>query len=112
MTWLVRNDLLAPLNIFARYGGEEFAVLLANTRGGEALALAERIRAAVEAHAFLYDGRRLPVTCSVGVATLQLGIDSPATLLKAADMAGYASKRAGRNRVTMADPLAGDSAGG
>ena len=112
MTWLVRNDLLAPLNIFARYGGEEFAVLLANTRGGEALALAERIRAAVEAHAFLYDGRRLPVTCSVGVATLQLGIDSPATLLKAADMAGYASKRAGRNRVTMADPFAGDSAGG
>jgi diguanylate cyclase (GGDEF)-like protein len=111
VAWLVRNELLAPRDIFARYGGEEFAILLPNTGGSRALELAERIRAAVAANAFLYEGRRLPVTCSIGVATLQLGIDSAAALLKAADMAGYASKRSGRNRVTMADPLAGEPPG-
>jgi PleD family two-component response regulator len=57
----------------------------------------------VEAHVFLYEGKRLSVTCSMGVAALQLGIDSAAALLKAADLAGYSSKRNGRNRVTMAD---------
>ena len=109
MTRFIRGELLAPRDIFARYGGKEFAILLANTGGSRALELAERIRAAVEAHAFFYEGNRLPVTCSMGVATLQLGIDSAAALLKAADMAGYASKRTGRNRVTMADPLLGAS---
>jgi diguanylate cyclase (GGDEF)-like protein len=103
MTRLIRTEFLVPRDIFARYGGEEFAILLSNTGGARALELAERIRAAVEAHAFLYEGTRLPVTCSMGVAALHLGIDSAATLLKAADMAGYASKRNGRNRVTMAD---------
>jgi diguanylate cyclase (GGDEF)-like protein len=102
MTRLVRSELIRPRDIFARYGGEEFAVLLPSTPGQRALDLAERLRTAVEAPAFVYEGTLLPVTCSVGVAALQIGIDSAAALLKAADMAGYESKRSGRNRVTMA----------
>jgi diguanylate cyclase (GGDEF)-like protein len=112
MTRLIRSDLLAPRHIFARYGGEEFAILLGNTGGSHALDLAARVRAAVEAHVFVYEGARLQVTCSIGVATLQPGIDSAAALLKAADMAGYASKRNGRNRVTMAEPPTGRPAAG
>jgi diguanylate cyclase (GGDEF)-like protein len=104
MTRLVRSALLAPRHIFARYGGEEFAILLGNTGASHAQELAERVRAAVESHAFVYEDARLQVTCSIGVATLQPGIDSAAALLRAADMAGYASKRNGRNRVTMAEP--------
>jgi len=100
---LIRNDFVRPRDIFARYGGEEFALLLPNTSGKAALDLAERIRAAVEAQAFLYEAKRLPVTCSMGVAALGVATDSAATLLKAADKAGYASKEAGRNRVTMAE---------
>jgi len=109
---LVRSVLVAPRNVFARYGGEEFAILLPNTGGKIALELAERIRAAVEAHSFDYEGRRLPVTCSIGVASLSIGMDSAAALLKAADKAGYASKRNGRNRVTMADPPGAEPANG
>ena len=102
-TRLIHTELLVPRDIFARYGGEEFAILLGNTGGARALELAERIRAAVAHHAFLYEGKRLSVTCSVGVATLKSGIDTAAALLKAADKAGYSSKQNGRNRVTIAE---------
>ena len=112
MTRSIRSELLAPRDIFARYGGEEFAILLPDMSGTRALELAERIRAAVEAHSFLYEGNRLPVTCSIGVATLQWWIESAAALLKAADKAGYASKQNGRNRVTMAEAPGSEPARG
>ena len=103
MTRVIRSQFIEPRDIFARYGGEEFAILLPGASGGAALGLAERIRAAVEAHPFDYEGQRLYVTCSLGVASLGERIASATSLLKAADIAGYASKRNGRNRVTLAD---------
>jgi diguanylate cyclase (GGDEF)-like protein len=63
--------------------------------------LAERMRAAIESHAFVYEGKRLPITSSMGVAELQSGIESAQTLLKAADKALYAAKSGGRNRVVV-----------
>ena len=98
----IRGELLRPRDIFARYGGEEFVILLPGGNAQGTAALAERIRAAVDAHVFVYDDKRMPVTCSMGVATLLPGIESASTLLKAADKAGYASKQNGRNRVTIA----------
>jgi diguanylate cyclase (GGDEF)-like protein len=100
---IIRTDFLGPRDIFARYGGEEFVILLASRNGKEAALLAERIRAAVEAHAFVYEGSRLPVTCSMGVAELSAATESAVALLKSADKAGYVSKQAGRNRVTVAE---------
>jgi diguanylate cyclase (GGDEF)-like protein len=100
---IIRADFVGPRDIFARYGGEEFVILLANRNAKDAALLAERIRAAVEAHAFVYEGRRLPLTCSMGVAELSAAIDSASALIRNADKAGYASKRDGRNRVTVAD---------
>jgi diguanylate cyclase (GGDEF)-like protein len=81
----------------ARYGGEEFAVVLPQTDAEEALAVAERLREAI-AGARVEPG----VTVSVGVATFPLHGDDPDDLVKAADDALYASKRAGRDRVTSA----------
>ncbi len=101
-TALVQSSYLRPKDVFARYGGEEFVVLLANTGAKVALELAERIRAAVETHAFMYDGKRLPVTTSMGVAELRTDIESAQTLLKAADKALYSAKQTGRNRVVVA----------
>lgn len=98
---LVRTGYLRPKDVFARYGGEEFVILLANTNGKAAGELAEKIRSAVETHAFIYEGKRLPITTSLGVAELRTDIESAQTLLKRADKALYAAKTSGRNRVVV-----------
>ncbi len=102
LTHLIRGSHLRPKDIFARYGGEEFVVLLANTHVTAATDLAERIRAAIETHAFIYEGKRLPVTSSIGVSELTEGIESAQTLIKNADKALYIAKNSGRNRVVLA----------
>lgn len=101
-TSLVRSTFVRPKDIFARYGGEEFVILLANTDAQSATTLAEQIRASVEAHAFNYEGKRMAVTTSLGVAELSSEIESAQTLLKAADKALYTAKQTGRNRVVTA----------
>jgi diguanylate cyclase (GGDEF)-like protein len=82
----------------ARYGGEEFAVVLPTTGHGSAIKVAEQFRLAIE-HAE-FPNRR--ITISAGIATVGPGLADPAALLKAADAALYAAKRAGRNRVVHA----------
>lgn len=99
---LVRTNHIRPKDVFARYGGEEFILLLANTGLKDAADIAERIRSAIETHAFIYEGKRIPVTTSMGLAELKTGIESAGTLLKHADQALYAAKNAGRNRLVVA----------
>ncbi len=77
-------------------------VLLGNTNATVATEIAEKVRAAVEAHPFIFEGKRIPVTTSMGVAELRSDIESPQTLIKAADKALYAAKSGGRNRVVVA----------
>jgi diguanylate cyclase (GGDEF)-like protein len=91
----------------ARYGGEEFAVLLPDTDAPGAAILAERIRAAVEErnipHPGVPQGR---VTISIGVATTSgKDLPEPTVLVKSADRALYEAKRAGRNRVRVAETM-------
>ncbi len=88
----------------ARYGGEEFVLLLPDTDLDAALAIAERLRAAVSTlaigHGFAPTGH---VTISIGVAALTpggaQGGHDPQALIEAADAGLYAAKRNGRNRV-------------
>jgi diguanylate cyclase (GGDEF)-like protein len=101
LTKLVRSSHIRPKDVFARYGGEEFVILLLNTSGNDACDIAERIRAGIQAHHFTYEGKRLPVTTSLGVADLQSGIESAQALLKKADKALYKAKSEGRNRVMI-----------
>jgi diguanylate cyclase (GGDEF)-like protein len=84
----------------ARYGGEEFVLLLPNTEALGAVEAAERCRAAIAAHAW----QLRSVTASFGVAAQQHDTYSAQALLSAADRALYASKAAGRNCVTLAEP--------
>jgi two-component system cell cycle response regulator len=102
LTTVVRTGHIRPKDIFARYGGEEFVILLGNTPSKAAVDIAERIRLAVETHAFVYEGKRLPVTMSMGVAELRADVESATTLLKMADKALYSAKTGGRNRVVLA----------
>lgn len=87
-------------DVVARYGGEEFAMILPKTDGACALHVAERLRRAVETARWEVGA----VTISIGVATLHPGEDGN-SLLQRADQGLYASKQAGRNRVTEVSAL-------
>jgi two-component system cell cycle response regulator len=106
---LIADSLRINTRVFdslARYGGEEFVVVMPGTGPEEAAVAAERLRSAVEAIEFLpLDGRRVPLTVSIGVACPPIAAGSPELLLQAADAALYEAKRNGRNRVEMARSL-------
>jgi len=90
-----------PGDFVARFGGEEFAVIAPGTRLPDAIALAESMRAHVEALGIAHPSspsRRL--TISIGVALAHASSDGgPLDLLNAADRALYRAKQSGRNRV-------------
>jgi diguanylate cyclase (GGDEF)-like protein len=84
----------------ARYGGEEFVVIAPGADTAEAVAVAERIRAAVAvASSVGADAHGVQVTVSAGVATLLGDELDGRDLFRAADSALLAAKRAGRDRV-------------
>jgi diguanylate cyclase (GGDEF)-like protein len=85
-----------------RYGGEEFLLLLRRVRLATGAAIAERARQAVERPDIKVPGASLAVTVSIGVARRKPG-ESRDALVARADAAMYAAKRAGRNRVALAD---------
>ena len=90
-----------------RYGGEEFMLLLPGTVLDAAVTFAERVRKAVEAHTFTFDGGTLQRTMSCGVAAWpHPRIEDCDALVKAADDALYVAKETGRNRVIRFDSQA------
>jgi len=84
-----------------RLGGEEFVVLLHGASTADAFAVAERVRAAVASHRWDELAPSLQVTLSAGVAAGEARGERD--LLRAADVALYRAKRAGRNRVLTDD---------
>ncbi|WP_146191640.1 GGDEF domain-containing protein [Azospirillum humicireducens] len=82
-----------------RFGGEEFTILLNEVDLPEATSIAERIRATVEDNPLLYEGAVIPMTVSIGVATLDHAFGSPDRLFALADARMYEAKNAGRNQV-------------
>ncbi|WP_417495399.1 GGDEF domain-containing protein [Maricaulis sp.] len=101
----VVQKCLRDRDLLGRLGGEEFAVVLHDTTIEHAATAAERIRAAIEAMRICDDqGGAVPITTSLGVsaATADTGLDTPESLLLAADEALYEAKNSGRNRVVLA----------
>ncbi len=87
-----------------RYGGEEFILLLTSTVLDAAVTFAERVRKAIEAHTFTFDGISINKTASFGVAAWpHPKIPGPDGLVKAADESLYVAKETGRNRVIRFD---------
>jgi two-component system cell cycle response regulator len=92
------------VDLACRYGGEEFVFVMPDTDATFAEIVAERLRAAIAREPIdVPNGEPLPVTTSIGVASLDLSSDAetPQTLIKAADEALYRAKDDGRNRVAM-----------
>jgi diguanylate cyclase (GGDEF)-like protein len=95
---------LRATDLAVRYGGEEFAVLLPETALETAWEAAERIRLAVGEAPIKTRRGPVTVTLSAGVAALDEHTGDLKRLFEAADLALYAAKAAGRNRVSSASP--------
>jgi diguanylate cyclase (GGDEF)-like protein len=93
---------LRTVDVSARYGGEEFLSYLSETRAEKAVAVAERIRKAIEQESFEYGGARLQITISIGVSTFPEHGSDLTSLVAKADTALYGAKNTGRNRVLLA----------
>jgi diguanylate cyclase (GGDEF)-like protein len=88
-------------DIAARYGGDEFLLALPDAGPEAAAAVAERIRREVEAIPLTHRGQAVPLTVSIGVASLPHDGTTLQALVEAADRAAYRAKARGRNRIAL-----------
>lgn len=100
----LKSVVRRPSDLLARYGGEEFVLILPNGDLEEATQVAENCRIAVEDLLFEYNGKRINLTISAGVASwVPTKESSYKELLKAADSALYLAKNSGRNCVQTSE---------
>jgi|Deesub1362A_J573_1020465.scaffolds.fasta_scaffold00013_17 diguanylate cyclase (GGDEF)-like protein/PAS domain S-box-containing protein len=92
------SESLRRTDIAGRYGGDEFMLILPETSINGAVNFAERIRLALGDKEFQFTDKRLTTSLSLGVTSLRENDDTD-TLIKRADIAMYASKRSGKNKV-------------
>ncbi|MEI6079006.1 MAG: GGDEF domain-containing protein [bacterium] len=95
---LLKDKVLRASDVLGRYGGEEFCIVLSEAPLRTAMDIAERIRKGVEGHEYVFDGNRMQINISVGVASMKAE-DTATMLLEAADKALYRAKESGRNKV-------------
>jgi two-component system, cell cycle response regulator len=89
-------------DVFARVGGEEFSTICRGADVQQGTIVAERLRTAVASKQFAFDGKSIPVTISVGVASVpEPSIRDAMEFIAAADQMLYRAKRGGRNRVCV-----------
>ncbi|MCB1959050.1 MAG: diguanylate cyclase [Rhodocyclaceae bacterium] len=99
------RTLVRKSDVFGRVGGEEFCVVLQNTDEKGGAIFAERLRRGVEALRVPFNGQRIGVTVSIGLARLD-GDDNFQSLFSKADQAMYRAKAQGRNRMMRYDQAA------
>ncbi|MDH5378892.1 MAG: GGDEF domain-containing protein, partial [Gammaproteobacteria bacterium] len=95
------SQRIRETDYIARYGGEEFVLLLPSTRIPNAVESCNQIRELVEEAKFHFQGERIAITLSAGIAEFSAG-DTPESLFNRADEALYRAKEEGRNRVVTA----------
>ncbi len=97
---LLKN--LREADMPARQGGDEFAIILPQITKTEAFAVAEKLRSKTEEFDFIFEGKRIPITLSLGIASFSLGIKDSPLLFDRADQAMYQAKKGGRNKTCIA----------
>ncbi|OED34813.1 hypothetical protein AB834_05745 [PVC group bacterium (ex Bugula neritina AB1)] len=98
LTYVIKQ-VIRREDVLARYGGEEFCLLLLNTSLEEGSFVAEKVRYAIESNVFEFEGQKIDVTVSIGVAVFSEELDSISQFISKADEKLYEAKRSGRNCV-------------
>jgi diguanylate cyclase (GGDEF)-like protein/PAS domain S-box-containing protein len=88
----------------ARLGGDEFGVLLEHCSIEQAMGIAEQIRSTIEDFRFSWEEETFGISVSIGMAEVNANSTSLTNVLSTADLACYAAKEAGRNRIHALDP--------
>ena len=92
------NSIIRKSDYVARYGGEEFVLILPDTTLYKAVQLSEKIRKRIEEHEVIFGEKKITLTASFGVASLEHKPDAD-SLLQEADERLYKAKSAGKNNV-------------
>ncbi|MDI1301722.1 MAG: GGDEF domain-containing protein [bacterium] len=108
----ILNNSVRNVDLVGKYLGEEFCIVMTDTSPDIARHSAERIRRDFEAVEFFVEGRRVPLSVSIGISGMAAGdTRSMQQLLRAADNALYAAKHAGRNCIRQEAAHLLDTAG-
>lgn len=99
------NQALRKTDMLFRFGGEEFVIILPGVNVTGAALAAERLRSILEKHVFNSRRASIPVTVSIGTASITMQ-DTAKTMIERADRALYSAKNTGRNRVCSEELLA------
>jgi diguanylate cyclase (GGDEF)-like protein/PAS domain S-box-containing protein len=98
VTGLLQTRVRASDTI-ARLGGDEFGVLLEGCTPEQSARIADGVRQAIKDYRFVWGATTLSVGASVGVVQISVETESVAAVMSAADIACYAAKDEGRNRI-------------
>ena len=93
------HENLRKTDVFARFGGDEFMIVLTATTLKNAVHVAEKIHTTAANTEFSYEGKRVPVTLSMGVTEAKKTDTEITSLLKRVDALMYKAKKAGRNQI-------------
>ncbi len=97
----IKQEHLRMSDTLARLGGDEFGVLLESGPIERAQHIAESLREVIKGFRFAWEGKTFEVSASIGLVPIHAGSGGLAQLMSAADMACYAAKEAGRNRIHL-----------
>jgi diguanylate cyclase len=96
------REAIRPTDVLARFGGEEFVILLPNADLEAAAEVMKRVQRALTRRFFLHNNEKVLITFSAGIALWKPG-ESQEQVTARADAALYRAKKAGKNRVLIAD---------
>jgi len=98
VTGLLQTRVRAA-DTLARLGGDEFGMLLQSCTLEQATRIAEAVRQSLHDYRFVWGASTLSVGASVGVVEIKRDTENVASVMSAADIACYAAKEGGRNRI-------------
>ncbi len=94
-------ETLRKTDFVYRYGGEEICVLMPETCIQNVMMPLERLRKNIEHKQFIFNGKQIDVTISIGATTYSKDMRSSSDLIEKSDAALYKAKKTGKNKVVI-----------